>query len=204
MAKRLKEPAPNQVGLKKLSKDVRNKMGYMKDGGRFKGLKGKIRKRLLKRLDKLQEKSEKKQAKAHERGVKRGKEVVDTKTTTSASPRTLSPHTRTEPVYKREEAIRSKYISKQSKAIDKAYDKQDKKNKKNSYKPKKARPPRAGRRRTNTGGPVRNLVNRALNRISEGRANRGTAGSKARRRSSGCGKDCQRKIRSGQAGFAKN
>ena len=204
MAKRLKEPAPDQVGLKNLPEDVRNTMGYMGDGGRFKGIKGKIRKRLLKRIDKLQAKSEKKQAKAHERGEKRGKKVVGTRTTTSASPRDLTPHTRTENIYKREEKIRSKYIGKTSKAIDKAYDKQDKKDKKKSYRPKKARPPRAGRRRTNTGGPVRNFVNRALNRISEGRANRGTAGSKARRRSRGCGKDCQRKIRSGQAGFAKN
>ena len=150
MAERLKKPAANQTGLKKLPKDVRNTMGYMKDGGRFKGIKGKIRKRLLKRLDKLQEKSEKKQAKAHERGIKRGKEVVGTKTTTSASPRTLSPHTRTEPVFKREEKIRSKYIRKQSKAIDKAYDKQDKKNKRNSFKPKRVRPPRTRGSRSRT------------------------------------------------------
>jgi len=32
----LKAVKPNQKGLKKLPKKVRNKMGYMKDGGRAK------------------------------------------------------------------------------------------------------------------------------------------------------------------------
>ena len=32
----LKPDKPNQKGLKKLPKKVRNKMGYMKDGGRAK------------------------------------------------------------------------------------------------------------------------------------------------------------------------
>ena len=32
----LKPVKPNQKGLKKLTKKVRNKMGYMKDGGRAK------------------------------------------------------------------------------------------------------------------------------------------------------------------------
>ena len=32
----LKPVKPNQKGLKKLPKKVRNKMGYMKDGGRAK------------------------------------------------------------------------------------------------------------------------------------------------------------------------
>jgi hypothetical protein len=34
--KALKKVKPNQKGLKKLPKKVRNKMGYMKDGGRAK------------------------------------------------------------------------------------------------------------------------------------------------------------------------
>ena len=34
--KALKPVKPNQKGLKKLPKKVRNKMGYMKDGGRAK------------------------------------------------------------------------------------------------------------------------------------------------------------------------
>ena len=32
----LKQVKPNQKGLKKLPRKVRNKMGYMKDGGRAK------------------------------------------------------------------------------------------------------------------------------------------------------------------------
>jgi len=36
----LKPVKPNQKGLKKLPKKVRNKMGYMKDGGRVKKMYG--------------------------------------------------------------------------------------------------------------------------------------------------------------------
>ena len=36
----LKKVKPNQKGLKKLPKKVRNKMGYMKDGGRVKKMYG--------------------------------------------------------------------------------------------------------------------------------------------------------------------
>ncbi len=36
MKKALKPVKPNQKGLKKLPRKVRNKMGYMKDGGRAK------------------------------------------------------------------------------------------------------------------------------------------------------------------------
>jgi len=44
--KTLKKPGDDQVGLKKLPKNVRNKMGYMEDGGAVKEYKkgGKVRK----------------------------------------------------------------------------------------------------------------------------------------------------------------
>ena len=38
--KTLKKPKEDQVGLKKLSKEVRNKMGYMEDGGKVTYKKG--------------------------------------------------------------------------------------------------------------------------------------------------------------------
>ena len=36
MGGKLKEPTANETGLKKLPTNVRNKMGYMKDGGKVK------------------------------------------------------------------------------------------------------------------------------------------------------------------------
>lgn len=75
-----------------------------------------------------------------------------------------------------------------------------------STKTPKSKPPRTyqrgagGKKKSRTGGPL----SRALNKISQKMANKRTAGSKARKRSKGCGKECQRKIARGKAGFAKN
>ena len=79
------------------------------------------------------------------------------------------------------------------------------KEKEKSTKTRRSRPPRTyqrgsgGRKRSRTGG----ILSRTLGRIGERLANRKTAGSKARKKSKRCGKDCQRKIRMGLAGFNK-
>jgi hypothetical protein len=47
---KLKKPSDDQVGLKKLSEEVRNKMGYMEDGGILKYRKGgKVKKKKKKK-----------------------------------------------------------------------------------------------------------------------------------------------------------
>lgn len=90
--------------------------------------------KLKNKLNKIAAKTAKKAAKAHERGEKKGHEVVGTRTTTHSNPRTMSPHTRTENVYAKEEKIRHKGVVKQSKAIDKDYERNERKKKRRSYK----------------------------------------------------------------------
>ena len=197
MPKTLKKPSPDQAGLKKLPENVRNKMGYMNNGGK-----------LRKKLDKIAARAQKKAEKAHAKGEKKGGKVVGTKrVTTAAEPRGLTSRRETVKVYEKEQKALDKGVRKQSKAIDKDYFKGERK--------KKRRAKRAGANilqraaakskkrstgsRSRTGGPL----SRAISRVSERAANKGTAGSKARKRSRGCGKECQRKIRAGKSGFNK-
>lgn len=266
----LKVPGDDQKGLKKLPKDVRNKMGYMEEGGKTKKpnrygtgggtvaqsslyqtvknatewnkkknylesaieaakgtpkakvlveahrehMKNMPRKmkdggKLKKRLNKIAAKAQKKAEKAHARGEKKGGKVVGTKrVTTAAEPRMLSSKRETVKVYEKEQKALDKGVRKQSKAIDRDYFKGERK--------KKRKAKRAGaniiqravaksKRRSTGSGPRRTggALSRAIGRVSERIANKGTAGSKARKRSRGCGKDCQKKIRAGKAGFNK-
>ena len=199
MPKTLKKPRPDQTGLKKLPENVRNKMGYMNDGGK-----------LRKKLDKIAARAQKKAEKAHAKGEKKGGKVVGTKrVTTAAEPRGLTSRRETVKVYEKEQKALDKGVRKQSKAIDKDYFKGERKKKRKAKRAganilqraaAKAKRRSAGKgSRSRTGGPL----SRAISRVSERAGNRGTAGSKARKRSRGCDKECQRKIRAGKSGFNK-
>lgn len=196
-AEGLKVPGDDQKGLKKLSKDVRNKMGYMNNGGK-----------LQKKLDKLSAKADKKAKKAHDKAEKKGGKVVGTKrVTTAAEPRMLSSKRETVKVYEKEQDVRNKYARKQSKLMDRDYFKGERKKKRKAKKVGSNILQRAAakskRRSTGSRSRTGGLLSRTVGRVSERIANKGAAGSKARKRSRGCGKDCQRKIRAGQAGFNK-
>ena len=172
-------------------------MGYMNNGGKLK-----------KKLDKIASRAQKKAEKAHAKGEKKGGKVVGTKrVTTAAEPRGLTSRRETVKVYEKEQKALDKGVVRQSKAIDKDYFKGERKKKRkakragaNIFQRAAAKSKRRSTgSRSRTGGPL----SRAVGRVSERIANKGTAGSKARKRSRGCGKDCQRKIRAGQAGFNK-
>lgn len=272
MSKSLKSPRPDQTGLKKLPQSVRNKMGYMEEGGKTKKstrygsgsgavaqsslyqtvknrndwekkknslesaieaakgtpkakslvsayndhMKNMPRKmndggKLKKKLNKIAARAQKKAEKAHARGEKKGGKVVGTKrVTTAAEPRMLSSKRETVKVYEKEQKALDKGVRKQSKAIDRDYFKSERKKKRKAKRAganilqrasakakRRAMSKGPGSRRT--GGPL----SRAVSRISERSANKGTAGSRARKRSRGCGRDCQAKIRAGKAGFNK-
>jgi hypothetical protein len=90
--------------------------------------------KLKNKLSKISARAKAKAAKKHAKAEKKDGVVVGTKTTTSANPRTLTPHTRTEKVYAKEQKELDKGVVKQSKAIDKDYKKEQKRKKRRSYK----------------------------------------------------------------------
>lgn len=91
--------------------------------------------KISKKLEKIKAKSKKKAAKAHAREEKKGGKVVGTKrVTTAAEPRMLSSRRETVKVYEKEQKALDKGVRKQSKAIDKDYDKKERKKKRRSYK----------------------------------------------------------------------
>lgn len=169
----------------------------MNDGGK-----------LSKKLEKIQTKAQKKAAKAHARGEKKGGKVVGTKrVTTAAEPRMLSSRRETVKVYEKEQKALDKGVRKQSKAIDRDYFKKERKKKRRSYKGLGLSARVANKRKSRSKSPrprrTSGAIGSAIGRVSERIANKGTAGSKARKRSRGCGRDCQNKIRAGKAGFNK-
>ncbi len=169
-------------------------------------------KKLDTKLEKIKSRSEKKAKKAHDKAEKKGGKVVGTKrVTTAAEPRMLSSRRETVKVYEKEQKALDKGVRKQSEAIDKDYFRGKRKKKRKakraganilqrSVAKAKRRGMSKGQKPRRTGGPL----SRAVGRVAERVANKGTAGSKARKRSKRCGKDCQNKIRAGRAGFARN
>ena len=164
--------------------------------------------KISEKLAKIQAKAKKKAAKAHARGEKKGGKVVETKrVTTAAEPRMLSSRRETVKVYEKEQKALDKGVRKQSKAIDKDYFKKERKKKRRSYKGIGLAARAANKRKSRSKSPrprrTSGAIGSAIGRVSERIANKGTAGSKARKRSRGCGRDCQNKIRAGKAGFNK-
>ena len=154
-AKGLKIPGEDQVGLKKLPRSVRNKMGYAKNGMKYstggkKPAEDKYTTSDGRQLSKsgrreeaikaIRKSAAAKAAKAHKRGVKKGRKIVGTRKG-PGDPRMLTQATL--PVYKREKKIRERG----EKKVQKYIDKQAKK-----YAPKGAtgggRPPKPGKVRT--------------------------------------------------------
>ena len=91
-------------------------------------------KKLKNKLSKISARAKAKAAKAHAKAEKKGGAVVGTKTTTHANPRTMTSHTKTENVYAKEQKALDKGVVKQSKAIDKDYNKEQREKKRRSYK----------------------------------------------------------------------
>ncbi len=162
----------------------------MAEGGRV----GKILKRGKKKAKRIHDREARKEAKGKDVKVLGTKRV----NTGVGNPRFLNQPRGTVKVYAKERDAINKADAKAAKVEGRQATK--------SSKRPKAKPPRTyqrgagGNKRGRTGGPL----SRALNKISQKMANKRTAGSKARKRSKGCGKDCQRKIARGKAGFAKN
>lgn len=174
----------------------------------MKHLKDKVK--LRKRLDKISAKAKKKAEKAHSKGEKKGGKVVGTRrVTTAAEPRGLTSKRETVKVYEKEQKALDKGVRKQSKAIDRDYFKGERKKKRKAKRvganilkravAKSKRMSDGSRSKSRTGGPLSRAVGKASERI----ANKGAAGSKSRKRSKRCGKECQRLIRQGKAGFNK-
>lgn len=154
-AKGLKVPGKDQVGLRKLPRAVRNKMGYAKNGMKYsaggkKPAKDKYTTSDGRQISKsgrreeaikaIRKSAASKAAKAHKRGVKKGRKIVGTRKG-PGDPRMLTQATL--PIYKREKRIRERG----EKKVQKYIDKQAKK-----YAPKGAtgggRPPKPGKIRT--------------------------------------------------------
>ena len=153
------------------------------------------------RVQRILKRGKKKAARVHDREARReakGKdvEVLGTRrVTTAAEPRMLTSRRETQKVYAKERDVINKADVKAAEVEAKEKEKKPKR--------RKVKPPGSGggfRRRRGTGGPLRST----FNRIRERAAFRKSASGKAKKRGRRCGKECQRLIKQGKAGFARN
>ena len=153
------------------------------------------------RVQRILRRAKKKAAKVHEKEARKeakGKdvEVLGTKrVTTAAEPRMLTSKRETRKVYAKERDVINKADVKAAEV--------EAKEKEKGPRRRKVKPPKSGggfRRKRGTGGPLRST----FRRIEERAAFRKSASGKAKKRGKRCGKECQRLIRQGKAGFARN